>query len=86
VMRPLGDGALVRRAPAPEQLEPLAPFGVHSWAQALLKWALSDPRVDVVIPATSDPEHARSNAAAGEPPWLGEDERRLVESLAAARS
>jgi diketogulonate reductase-like aldo/keto reductase len=86
VMRPLGEGALVRRAPAPEQLEPLAPFGVHSWAQALLKWALSDPRVDVVIPATSDPEHARSNAAAGEPPWLGEDERRLVESLAAARS
>jgi diketogulonate reductase-like aldo/keto reductase len=80
VMRPLAEGALLRRAPAPEQLEPL---GVTSWPQALLKWVLSDERVDVVIPATRDPEHARANAAAGEPPWFGPDERRLVERLAA---
>src|SRR5205085_1313033 len=46
--------------------------------------ALSDPRVDVVIPATANPEHARENAAAGEPPWFGPDERRLVERLAGA--
>ena len=82
VMRPLGEGSLLRPAPRPEELEPLAPFGVRTWAQALLKWALSDLRVDVVIPATADPEHARENAAAGEPPWLGPDERRLVERLA----
>ncbi len=82
VMRPLGEGALVRREPSASELEPLAPFGVRTWAQALLKWALSDPRVDVVIPATSDPEHARANAQAGEPPWLGPEERRLVERLA----
>jgi diketogulonate reductase-like aldo/keto reductase len=84
VMRPLGEGALLRRAPKPQELEPLAPFGVRTWAQALLKWALSDRRVDVVIPATTSPEHARENAAAGEPPWLGPDERRLVERLAGA--
>ena len=59
-------------------LRALEPFGVRTWAQALLKWALSDPRVDVVIPATSDPEHARANAQAGEPPWLGPEERRLI--------
>ena len=57
---------------------------MRTWAQALLKWALSDPRVDVVIPATADPEHARENAAAGGPPWLGAEERRLVERLAGA--
>ena len=57
-MRPLAEGALIRHPPA-AQLAPLAPFGVETWAQALLKWALSDPRVDVVIPATS-PEHARA--------------------------
>ena len=34
------------------------------------------------LPATRDPEHARDNAAAGEPPWLGPEERRLVERLA----
>jgi diketogulonate reductase-like aldo/keto reductase len=84
VMRPLGAGALVRRSPSPRELQPLAPFGVRTWAQALLKWALSDPRVDAVIPATSDPEHARANALAGEPPWLGDEERRLVERLAGA--
>ncbi len=82
VMRPLGEGSLLRRPPAPEELTPLEPFGVRTWAQALLKWALSDPRVDVVIPATTSPEHARANAAAGEPPWLGPVERRLVERLA----
>jgi diketogulonate reductase-like aldo/keto reductase len=84
VMRPLGEGPLVRGSPRPEELGPLAPFGVRTWAQALLKWALSDERVDVVIPGTADPEHARENALAGEPPWLGAEERRLVERLACA--
>ena len=84
VMRPLGAGALVRREPPADRLAPLGELGVHTWAQALLKWALSDPRVDVVIPATRDPERARSNAAAGSPPWFGSDERALVERLAAA--
>jgi len=84
VMRPLGEGDLLRRPPKPEELESLAPFGVQTWAQALLKWALSDPRVDVVIPATTKAEHARENAEAGEPPWLGPEERSLVERLAGA--
>jgi diketogulonate reductase-like aldo/keto reductase len=82
VMRPLGEGALVRRAPPADALEPLAPFGVATWPQALLKWALSDPRVDAVIPATSSPAHAGENARAGEPPWFGRGERALVERLA----
>ena len=47
-MRPLGGGALVRR---------------HG-AEELLRWTLSDERVHVAIPATSNPEHARANAAA----------------------
>jgi diketogulonate reductase-like aldo/keto reductase len=79
VMRPLGEGALVRQAQPPEAL---AQLGVESWAEALLKWALSDPRVDVVIPATRDPGHAQSNARAGAPPWFGTEERLLVERLA----
>jgi aryl-alcohol dehydrogenase-like predicted oxidoreductase len=84
VMEPFYSGALLRRPPAEEQLEPLREFGVQTWPQALLKWALSDPRVDLVIPATSKPERAAANAAAGEPPWLGQDERALVERLAGA--
>jgi aryl-alcohol dehydrogenase-like predicted oxidoreductase len=83
VMRPLGEGGLLRRAPSPGELEPLRPFGVESWAQALLKSALSDSRVDVVIPGTRDPAHATENSAAGSPPWFGAEERRLIERLAA---
>jgi diketogulonate reductase-like aldo/keto reductase len=82
VMRPLGSGALLRTPPAAEQLAPLAEFGIETWPQALLKWALSDERVDLVIPATSRPERAVENAAAGSPPWLGREERAYVERLA----
>jgi aryl-alcohol dehydrogenase-like predicted oxidoreductase len=84
VMRPFGEGALLRNPPPPEQLEALREHGVETWAQALLKWCLSDPRTTVAIPATSRPERMTENAAAGAPPWLGLDERALVERLASA--
>jgi diketogulonate reductase-like aldo/keto reductase len=48
----------------------------------LLKWVLSDRRCHVAIPATSRPERVADNAAAGQPPWFGPDERRLVARLA----
>jgi aryl-alcohol dehydrogenase-like predicted oxidoreductase len=83
VMRPLGAGALVRRSPSATELEPLHAFGVETWAQALLKWVLSDERIDVAIPATSRAERMAENARAGEPPWFGPDERALVAELAA---
>ena len=79
VMRPLAEGALVRRRVDPKALEEL---GVETWPQALLKWALSDERVDVVIPATSKPERTAENARAGEPPWFTPEQRELVEELA----
>jgi diketogulonate reductase-like aldo/keto reductase len=82
VMRPLGSGSLVGREPGAGALEPLRDFGVETWAQALLKWVLSDERVDVAIPATRRPRHAHENAAAGSPPWFGPEQRRYVEELA----
>ena len=83
VMRPLGEGALVRHPPSEDDLAPLRAFGVETWAQALLKWVLSDARVDVAIPATSRPERAAENSRAGRPPWFGPDERAYVVDLAA---
>jgi aryl-alcohol dehydrogenase-like predicted oxidoreductase len=83
VMRPFGEGALFRRPPKVEDLGPLQPFGVRTWAQALLKWSLSDPRCHVAIPATSRAGRTTENSAAGDPPWFGPDERALVSRLAA---
>jgi aryl-alcohol dehydrogenase-like predicted oxidoreductase len=78
-MRPLGAGRIVGRSPPDQEVRAL---GVDDWAQALLKWCLSDRRVHVAIPATSQAEHARINALAGSAPWFGRDERRRVEQLA----
>lgn len=82
VMRPFGQGHLLRRVPSRDHLAPLREFGVETWPQALLKWILSDPRCHVAIPATSKPERMSTNAAAGNPPWFGPGERELVAALA----
>ena len=85
VMRPFGEGSLMRRVPAEADLQPLKPFGVTTWGQALLKWILSDPRCHVAIPATTQPLRVAENAAAGNPPWFGPEERALVARLAEQR-
>jgi aryl-alcohol dehydrogenase-like predicted oxidoreductase len=82
VMRPFLEGALMRRSPGHADLAPFGEFGVTTWSQALLKWILSDRRCHVAIPATASPEHMDEDAAAGEPPWLGPEERDLVARLA----
>jgi diketogulonate reductase-like aldo/keto reductase len=86
VMRPFGEGGLLRRPPSESELERLRPFGVNTWAQALLKWILSDPRCHIAIPATSRPERMIENATAGQPPWFGPDERAYVARLFARRN
>jgi aryl-alcohol dehydrogenase-like predicted oxidoreductase len=85
VMQPLGVGALVQRAPSGDALKPLERFGVRTWAQALLKWILSDTRVHCAIPATSNVAHTKENAAAGDPPWLDAAARDYVTELGARR-
>ena len=82
VMRPFGEGSLARLKVSRSALEPLKSFGITSWPQALLKWILSDTRCHVAIPATSSADHLLTNAAAGDPPWLGPDERSYIAGLA----
>jgi aryl-alcohol dehydrogenase-like predicted oxidoreductase len=82
VMRPLGQGVLAAKSPPAEALECLAPFGIATWPQALLKWVMSDRRVTAVLPATTSVQHAQQNAAAGDPPWFGPKEREYVAHIA----
>lgn len=84
LMRPFGEGALVRKSPAASELRAFADFNVTTWAQVLIKWGLSDVRCHVSIPATFKTEHMRDNAAAGNPPWFGPGERDRIVALAKA--
>jgi aryl-alcohol dehydrogenase-like predicted oxidoreductase len=84
VMRPVGGrGGVVTRPPEDKDLEPLRSFGITTWAQALIKWVLSDPRCHIAIPATSRRGRTTENAAAGDPPWFGPEVREMVARLAA---
>ncbi|WP_428262790.1 aldo/keto reductase [Haliangium sp.] len=84
VTNPFANGRLLDTPPPPEALAPLARFGVHTWAQVLIKWVLSDPRVHAVITATTNADHMRENLAAGRPPWFTAEERTYVRQWAAS--
>ena len=86
VMRPFGEGSLVRRVPPASELAGFETFGVKTWPQILLKWIASDPRISVIIPATSKAERMVENAAAGDGPWFDPDTREKVSRLAAKYS
>lgn len=65
VNRPFGGGGLIRRLSG-HPLPAWAPeAGASSWAQLLLRFALSHPAVTCAIPGTSRPEHMADNARAG---------------------
>ena len=81
-MRPLGGSGEDRRRRIELTNEQKSELGVGSWAEALLKWALGDERIDSVIPATKSAERARANARAGEGARFSPEQRALVERLA----
>ena len=80
VMSPLQHGILDRRAGEAD----LARLGVETWAQAILKWIASDPRVSTVLTATQRPGRPTENARGGERPMFDADQRELVTRLCAA--
>ncbi|QYG91953.1 aldo/keto reductase [Iamia sp. SCSIO 61187] len=81
VMRPFANAALLRDPPPAPELAALAATGIATWSQALLAWGLSHPAVAAAIPATSKPDRAEENAAAGALPPLDPDVRARIASL-----
>ena len=82
IMRPFAKAGLMTASPTAATLAPLAPFGIHTWAQALLAWGLSHPATTVSIPATSKPARATENALAGATGALDAEHRALIAGLA----
>ncbi len=75
---PLRYGVLDR----PPSAAAIKALGVETWAQAVLKWIASDPRVSCVLTATKTLGRPTENAQAGDPPWFDPDQReRLVHQL-----
>jgi diketogulonate reductase-like aldo/keto reductase len=79
-MRPLTSGRLLQRA-FPHELRDA---GLRDWADASLRWCLSDRRVAIAIPATTRPEHAARNAEAARAGALDPDLHELVARRARA--
>ena len=78
MMLPIGKGQLVRGLKREPNLSPLHELGIHTWVQAILAWLLADPRVSVLIPATTKPERITDNAAVGSLPPLPKELRDYI--------
>jgi diketogulonate reductase-like aldo/keto reductase len=65
VNQPFGGGGLIRQMMQKPLPAWAAEIGCTSWAQILLKFALSHPTVTCVIPGTGRADHARDNVRAG---------------------
>jgi diketogulonate reductase-like aldo/keto reductase len=79
VMRPFGEGGLLRRPFPPE----LAAAGLTGWPETLLRWCLADERVTVALAATAAPDHAVANVEAASRPRLDPELRETIGRLAA---
>jgi diketogulonate reductase-like aldo/keto reductase len=78
INRAFEDGKLfaqVKDKPLPEWA---AAAGITSWAQAFLKFALSEKAVTVVIPATGKPDRQSDNLQAGLGPDLDAQQRQSL--------
>ena len=86
VNRPFRQGELTQALAGKPLPGWAAEIGCTSWAQALLKFIVSEPGVSCAIPATSNPVHARDNMLAAHGPLpdaalrrrIAADAKRLV--------
>lgn len=66
INRPFGEGRLFNKIKGKEIPAFAKDFGIENWSAYFLKFIISHPAVTCVIPATSNPKHAKDNFEAGE--------------------
>ena len=84
INRPFSEGRLINKVRGKQLPSWANEHGIRNWSEFLLKFIISNPAVTCVIPATSNPAHAKDNFNAGLDPLPGESIRKrmieLVES------
>ncbi len=81
VNRSFDDGRLFSRVRGKALPGWAAEVGITSWAQAFLRFPLSNPAVTAVIPATGKPDRQSDNLKAGDGPMLTEAQRQSLTEL-----
>lgn len=78
INEPFEKGSLFGRVGDTPLPDVAAELDCRTWAQVFLKYIFGHPAVTCAIPATSDPEHAAENAAAGRGPVPDSDQRKHI--------
>ena len=81
VNRAFDDGKLFSRSKDMPLPAWAAEVGIDSWAQLFLRFAISDPAVSVVIPATGKPQRQADNLKGGVGPLLSATQQAEVIAL-----
>jgi len=80
INRPFGEGSLFRKVGGKKLPSWAGEFGIENWGGFFLKFIISHPGVTCVIPATSNPSHAKANFNSGIECLIDESTRkRMIE-------
>ena len=80
INRPFGEGRLFNKVRGQELPSWANEYGIRNWSQFFLKFIISNPAVTSVIPATSNPVHAKENFRSGLDPLPDQSIRtRMIE-------
>jgi diketogulonate reductase-like aldo/keto reductase len=82
INRPFGEGRLFNKVRGKEFPSWTNEYEIKSWSEFFLKFIISHPAVTCVIPATSNPAHAKDNFNAGLDPLPDQSTRtRMIELI-----
>ena len=81
VNRPFGGGGVFQKLSGVELPGWATELGIASWAQFLLKYALSHPAVTCAIPGMTKARHVADNMAAARGPFPDQDQRVAMEQF-----
>jgi aryl-alcohol dehydrogenase-like predicted oxidoreductase len=82
VNRPFSGGALFEQVRDKKLPGFINKWGINSWSQLFLQFAISHPAVNLVLPGSKNPDHVLDNMKAGLAPVLtGNQRRKILETV-----